>query len=140
MAQGGGRFCKYLIDRWAGGARKGLHSLKSNGSMEVYSKYFDNEAVVRATCKDYEAGAKEDVDEQRSDQKAGRKINCPTMVIYSADYLGSRFDLEAVWKQWISHTSLLQVEGISDAGHFVAEEAPEITASCFSQFLESVGK
>lgn len=140
MAQGGGNFCQYLIKRWAGSSPKCLESLQSDDSMTVYGKYFDHESVVRATCKDYEAGAKEDVDEQKYDQENNRKIPCKTLVIYSADYLGSRFDLKEVWNDWMNSPSLLHVEGISNAGHFIAEETPGITARCIGQFLEDFHK
>lgn len=138
QAFGGGKYCKYLIERWAGSSSSGLDSLKRDDSMDVYMKYFEKESVVRASCQEYGAGAKEDVQEQEKDQEMGKRIKCKTMVLYSRDYLGSRFDIRKIWEKWVDESSELQVEGVERVGHFLAEEEPEFTTGHILKFLEKL--
>jgi len=48
-----------------------------------------------------------DFTEQVKDQKEGRKLKVPTLVIYAKDYIGSRFDFWDVWKEWVEDEKLL---------------------------------
>ncbi len=80
-------------------------------------------ATVRAMLEDYRAGLTVDRADEEADRSAGRRVTCPTMVLWS-----SRDDLEdlhgdplAVWAGW---TTDLRGGGPLDSGHHVAEEAP----------------
>ncbi|KAI9733855.1 MAG: hypothetical protein M1818_007122 [Claussenomyces sp. TS43310] len=134
-AQGGDKFCRSLIDRWAGKTPEGLRSLKENGALKVYGDFFAQASVIRASCQDYRAGAEEDVEEQKLDQNSrDARIGCPTLVIYSSEYLGSHYDVEKVWSTWVRDTAKLRVAGIKGSGHFIAEEAPVPTAALINDF------
>jgi len=110
--------------------------MASNNALEIYCNYFDNPEVVRASCEDYKAGANEDVNEQKTDQAEGKKIRGDTMVIYSKDYLGSRFDMQSVWENWVASEANLIVEGIGGGiGHFVCEESPIEVAAMMEKFF-----
>lgn len=94
---------------------------------------------MRASCDDYRAGAQEDVDEQKKDQASGNKIRGETMVVYSKDYLGSRFDIRKEWEEWMAPGAGLSVEGIGGGiGHFLCEEAPVETSVLIEKFLISL--
>lgn len=86
--------------------------------------------VIRGSCDDYRAGAGIDVDIDRADRDAGRRIACPTLALWGERSLGRGTPLE-VWERWCD-----DVRGQAlPCGHFVAEEAPEATADALRAFL-----
>lgn len=136
-AQGGDIFIEKLLSRWTGASEAGASKLRENNAFQVYAKSFKYESVVEASCDDYRAGAEEDINLQADDQKADRKINVDVLVLYSADYLGRRYDIKEVWKEWVG-SGKLEVKGFGDGiGHFIAEETPVQTAAAVTNFYES---
>ncbi|KIV90854.1 hypothetical protein PV10_05460 [Exophiala mesophila] len=136
-SRGGGLWCSELIHRWAGSNEKRRARLLNPEDLEVYCHHFNKEAVVRASCEDYRAGALEDDDLQRQDQKVGNKIRIPTLVVYSEAYLGAAYDVEATWKAWCDESTTLETKPIGDgAGHFLPEEAPEETAAIVNTWIK----
>jgi haloacetate dehalogenase len=90
--------------------------------------------TVRAMLEDYRAGLGIDRAADEADRAAGRRIPCPTLVLWS-----SRDDLEdlfgdplAVWADW---TSDPRGGGPIDSGHHMAEDAPEELAAELGRFL-----
>jgi pimeloyl-ACP methyl ester carboxylesterase len=137
MAQGGDVFIRTCLERWLGKGREARTNFEKDDAIAVYAEFFKKESVIRATCDDYRAGGKEDIEEQLSDQKEGRKIDGNVLSVYSAEYLGRRYDLKKVWSEWISGKGSLEVLGIGGGvGHFVAEEAPGGTASAIISFYD----
>jgi hypothetical protein len=135
MAQGGDVFMRTCISRWVGKSSVKRAKLEEHDAMEVYGQFFKLESVVRASCDDYRAGGQEDVDEQVQDQKEGRKIDGDLLVIGSSEYLERRYDLKAVWSEWVSGKGSLEVLGFGiGCGHFIAEEAPVETANALLSF------
>jgi len=136
-SQGGDAWCRMMIERWAGKNPSSLKSLQSHEAVEIYSYYMAQDSVIRASCEDYRAGAVEDIQLQEQDQACGRKLSVDTMVLYSTDYLGSRYDVEDVWNQWSGGPFRVCVQGIGEGvGHFIAEERPEETASAITSFWQ----
>jgi haloacetate dehalogenase len=94
---------------------------------------------IHAFCEDYRAGATVDVAADEADLAAGRKISCPTLLLWSEFYLirgedpDSKMPLE-VWRRSFAP----QVTGaVVKSGHFVAEENPEETLAALEDFLGS---
>ncbi len=86
--------------------------------------------VVRATCDDYRAGATIDVEIDRADRDAGRRITCPMLALWG-DPSGKRPSLLDVWRRWA-----VDVRGHGlPCGHFLAEEAPDHTLAALDGFL-----
>ncbi len=89
---------------------------------------------VHAMCEDYRAGATLDVEADRADEAAGRRIACPTLVLASTAYLvkpGAPAPID-VWRGGLAPGA----EGIEiDSGHFMAEENPRATADALMGFL-----
>jgi pimeloyl-ACP methyl ester carboxylesterase len=136
-AQGGDVWCCAMIERWSGKDHSGLKSLQAHGAVKIYSQYMAQDSVIRASCEDYRAGAEEDIQLQKQDQASGRKLLIDTLVLYSTDYLGSRYDVENVWHQWSERPSTVFVQGFGGGvGHFIAEEGPEETASAIDSFWQ----
>ncbi len=134
LAQGGDVWTRTCLERWVGKGETGLMKFKENHAMDIYCGFFTNESVVKATCDDYRAGAEEDAELQEWDQKSGAKLDVNVLAVYSADYLGKRYDVRKVWEEWMGDGKL-DVLGIGDrCGHFIAEEAPEKTAEAIAEF------
>lgn len=130
-AYGASTFCTEMIQSWAGKNSTGLSALKSDDSLAVYGGFFENEEVVRASCEDYKHGASTDLEAQEEDQKAGRKIEKPLLLIYGKDFIGKRYDFGTVWNEWVKEGVEIQHHGLGDGiGHFGAEEAPEVSSCC----------
>jgi haloacetate dehalogenase len=91
-------------------------------------------ATVRAMIEDYRAGLGVDRRAEEADRAAGRRLGCPTLVLWS-----SRDDLEElhgdprpIWAAW---TDDLRGGGPIDSGHHMAEDAPEELAAELARFL-----
>jgi len=137
MAQGGGKFARDCMYRWAGKSSRILGKLEADNAVEVQSAFFENKSVVEASCDDYRAGAEEDVEQLNNAQRENRKVDKDLVVLYSEGYLGSRYDVKDVWEEWVSGKGSLEVVGIKgDAGHFIAEEAPEQVAEAIAKFYQ----
>ncbi|WP_299530753.1 alpha/beta hydrolase [uncultured Streptomyces sp.] len=92
-----------------------------------------NPDVVRAMLEDYRAGLTVDRRHEEEDRAAGNRVWCPALVLWSL-----RDDLEQlhgdpveIWRQWAPD---VRGHGI-DAGHHVAEEAPEPLAAALADFF-----
>lgn len=133
---GGDKWAKMCIDRWRGKNDASLEKIQANGAIEKYAQFFKTGYVIHASCDDYRSGSDEDVRLQEKDQNAkkARKIEIDTLVLYSADYLGKRYDVKKVWEEWMGKGEL-EVEQIGDGcGHFIAEEKPVETAAAILKF------
>lgn len=89
--------------------------------------------VVRAMLEDYRAGLTIDRRHEEADRSAGRRLRCPTLVLWSL-----RDDLEelhgdpvAIWRSWATD---VRGHGI-DSGHHMAEQAPDALAEALAGFF-----
>jgi haloacetate dehalogenase len=100
-------------------------------ALEHYRALLRDPARVHAVCEDYRAGAGIDRALDDADMAAGRRIACPTLVLYASHYLaGSPLD---IWRAWCT-----EVAGAAIAsGHFLAEENPDETLAALVPFLDT---
>lgn len=98
-----------------------------------YQRAIHDPATVHAMIEDYRAGLAIDQDHDRADRDAGRRIQCPTLVLWSEDDDLTQLygDVLAVWNPW---TTDLSGHGLP-CGHHMAEEAPEALAEALIPFL-----
>jgi haloacetate dehalogenase len=105
-------------------------------SAEAYTAYLDaarDPEVVRGWCEDYRAAATIDLEHDRADRAAGRRIACPLFVLWGAG--------NEVWKGfedalvvWRRHADDVRGRAL-DCGHHLPEEAPDETAELLAGFL-----
>ena len=90
--------------------------------------------TVRAMLEDYRAGLGVDRAADEADRAAGRRIGCPTLVLWSSrDDLEELFgDPRAIWADWATD---LRGGSPIDSGHHMAEDAPEELAAELGRFL-----
>lgn len=103
---------------------------------EAYADYaaaVTDPATVHGMLEDYRAGLAIDHIHDRADREAGRRIACPTLVLWSRrDDLEDLYgDVLGVWRAWADD---LRGHGI-DCGHHMAEEAPEELAAALGNFF-----
>nr|POF13937.1 fluoroacetate dehalogenase [Quercus suber] len=125
-AMGGAAFTKLNLERARGQNEGGCARFRADAAVEHYAAQFADAECIKGSCADYAAGAGEDVQEQKRDQEAGRKLRTPTLVIYSAGNLGRMHDVESVWPKWTAEGMELRMVGIGYGyGHYLPEECPE---------------
>lgn len=101
-------------------------------AMAEYIRCYQNPSMIRATCEDYRAGLTVDINIDRADRGAGRKIICPVLSIWGGKR-GKGFNPPDVWRRWAD-----DVQGVAlDCGHFVMEEAPVETAQALLKFFQA---
>ena len=101
-------------------------------ALAEYRKSFSRPGGIHGPCEDYRAGATLDPAHDREDRDAGRRIGCPTLVLWGTDGTpASGGDPLEIWRGWTS-----EVEGEAiESGHFLAEEAPDETLRALQRFL-----
>ena len=89
--------------------------------------------TIRGSCEDYRACATCDFEMDKADHAAGRKIDCPLLVIWGArSHTGAvHGDVLGIWRDFASKAS----GGPIDCGHYVPEEAPQETLDWFLRFF-----
>lgn len=98
-----------------------------------YRAFIRDPDVIRGICEDYRAAATIDLEDDRAARAAGRKIQCPLLVLWGASgIIGKLYDPLSIWGAYSDGP----VTGASvPAGHYVAEEAPEAVLSQLKTFL-----
>ncbi|GGQ25661.1 alpha/beta hydrolase [Streptosporangium pseudovulgare] len=100
---------------------------------EDYRRAIHDPATVHAMCEDYRAGLGVDRAADDADRRAGRRITCPVLFLWSErdDMEDLYGDPSAIWRGWAD-----DVRGASiDSGHHMAEEAPAELAAELRRFL-----
>lgn len=120
-----------LMTRWAGDGSLGAFDPRA---LAAYRQNWNEPNRIHAFCEDYRAGRTTDRAQDEADLAAGRRIACPSVLLWSAKYLG-RGGAESPLATW-RRTFAPDMDGQEVAsGHFVAEEAPAETLSALRRFL-----
>jgi haloacetate dehalogenase len=107
---------------------------------EAYADYrraIHDPATVLAMMEDYRAGLGLDRGHDDEDRRAGRRVACPTLVLWAAgDDLPDLYgDVLGVWRSWAA-----DLRGRPfPSGHHMAEEAPDALAAELLAFLAGTG-
>lgn len=97
-----------------------------------YLRCFRTPEGIAASTADYQSAATIDLEHDRADREAGRRVRQPLFALWgSSSYVGQHFDVPAVWAQFADRVSGTAIH----ADHYLAEEAPEETASALLGFL-----
>jgi haloacetate dehalogenase len=102
-------------------------------AFDDFRRAIHNPETVHAMVEDYRAGLGIDRANDEADRAAGRKIACPTLLIWALqddldDLYGNPLAVWAPWADDLQGTSI-------DCGHHQAEEAPEELAAQLLDFL-----
>ncbi len=106
----------------------------SDATIAEYLRSVGTPEGVHATCEDYRAGATIDLANDRADVSAGRKITCPTLILWGArSVVGKLFRPLEKWRDLVASP---EGEAI-DCGHFIPEEQPDETLRALRALFQS---
>jgi len=97
-----------------------------------------NPARVQGICEEYHAAATIDVEHDRADKEASKRIECPMLHLWAeGGPLDTFYRKEGgslgIWRQWAPHAEGQAMKG----GHLFPEENPEDAAAIVSRFLNA---
>lgn len=88
-----------------------------------YERCIARPGTAAAVCADYRASAGIDLEHDRADRDAGRRVTQPLRVLWGANgVVGRCFEPLKLWRAAAENVSGRAV----DSGHYIAEEAPEV--------------
>ncbi|MDP5185429.1 alpha/beta hydrolase [Blastococcus sp. BMG 814] len=121
-------------DAWYGALRPGRAAEMGEENHADFLAAIRDPLTRSAMLEDYRAGLGVDRAAEEADRAAGRRITCPTLVLWSArdDLEELHGDPRAIWADW---TTDLRGGGPIDSGHHMAEEAPEELVGALVPFL-----
>jgi haloacetate dehalogenase len=106
--------------------------------LEEYVSTYRDPARVHGICEEYRAAATIDVEHDRADKEASKRIECPMLHLWAeggpldALYANDGGPL-GIWRQWAPHVQGQAMKG----GHFFPEENPDDTALLVKKFLSA---
>jgi haloacetate dehalogenase len=108
-------YVRHIIDQW-GGSRVIEHEV-----MAEYVRCMRRPNVLEAIAAEYRADEL-DLEHDRADRAAARRIRCPVLAVWARHGLTELFgDPLAIWKRWADDVR----GGSLDGGHFMMEESPD---------------
>jgi len=102
-------------------------------AMAEYVRCLSLPGAAHGLCEDYRAAAGIDLEHDRADRDAGRRLDMPLMVLWGRDGVIERcFDALGEWRRVAN-----DLRGMAlPCGHYVAEEAPEALLAAVLPFLQ----
>ncbi len=98
-----------------------------------YERCFARPGTAAAVCADYRAGAGIDLDHDRADRDAGRRVTQPLRVLWGAKgVVGRCFEPLTLWQAAAENVSGRAV----DSGHYIAEEVPDVVLAEAAEFFK----
>ncbi len=95
-----------------------------------YRRCWRDPAMIHGSCSDYRAAATIDLEHDAAD--LGRKVQCPTLVVWGAQgVMGRLFDVAAKWRERCADVHPRSIAG----GHFFIDQFPDETARTLIEFL-----
>jgi haloacetate dehalogenase len=112
---------EFYINKLMGLRHAGLSPFAPD-AMAAYVAAMRDPARVHAMCEDYRAAATIDLEHDRADREAGRKLELPLRVLWGEHGVVARcFDTLPLWEELASDVSGKAVA----CGHYIPEEVPE---------------
>jgi haloacetate dehalogenase len=121
---------RFLLRAKMGSGSAGLQAFAPEAWAE-YERCF-TEAMVHASCEDYRAAASIDLDHDRADREAGRRVRAPLLALWGANGVIEKcFKPMDEWRRVADH-----VRGRAlPAGHYLPEEVPELVCDELEAFF-----
>lgn len=105
------------------GQRRGGLSLFASEALAEYERCIALPGSAQAVCGDYRASAGIDLEHDRADVAAGRRLRQPLRVLWGEHgVVGNCFDVLALWRERADHVGGRALP----CGHYIAEEAASL--------------
>jgi len=121
---------RYYLARKMGDGSGGMARFAPE-AWEEYERRFTPE-VIHASCEDYRAAATIDLEHDRADRDAGRRIACPLLALWGAHGVIER--LFTPLADWRAVAGDVRGRALA-AGHYLPEEVPDLVAAEFESFF-----
>ena len=117
-----GRDAEFYLREVFGGLNKTSGAIAPD-VMNEYVREFANPEAIHSTCEDFRAAADLDLEMDKADDEAGKKIKCALHVLWGEkNAIGALWDVIATWREKCAAS----VTGRAfDCGHFLQEERPQ---------------
>ena len=111
-----------FLEATIGARSDGLNSFHPSAVSE-YERCLSLPGAATGICEDYRASAGPDLQQEKADRMANRKITVPTMVLWGEDgTIGQCFDVMKEWRKWAT-----SIQGHAlPCGHYIPEEQPDM--------------
>jgi haloacetate dehalogenase len=102
-------------------------------ALDEYTRCLSQPGAAHALCEDYRAAAGIDLEHDRADRDAGRKVRAPLLALWGRHGIIERcFEPLGEWRRVAA-----DVRGKAlDSGHYIAEEAPQALVAELEEFLK----
>ena len=118
-------YVRHIIEQWGGA------DAIEREAVDDYVRCMRKPEVLRAIGAEYRAD-QVDLEHDRADWAAGRRIVCPLLALWARGGLTERFgDPLAIWRNWGDRVS----GGALAGGHFLMEGSPHELTGLLRQFL-----
>src|SRR5690606_33080704 len=123
---------KAFIRRYMGSRHAGLEVF-DQAALAEYERCYAMPNNAMAVCSDYRASAGIDLEHDKADRSAGKRLTMPLHVLWGRHgAVGRCFDVLKLWRA----ASDSDVSGFAaDCGHYLAEEVPELVEGQIREFL-----
>jgi haloacetate dehalogenase len=103
-------------------------------AMAEYERCLSLPGSATAVCEDYRASATIDLEHDRGDRAAGRRVACPTRVLWGVHGVIARcFEPMTLWRAAADDVSGRAL----DCGHYIAEEQPAVLLDDMRTFFQT---
>jgi haloacetate dehalogenase len=126
----------WFIEKKLAKTKQGL-SFFGKEALAEYKRCFRNPATIHAICEDYRAGAGIDLVHDEADMKAGRRIECPVLLLWGATGGVGRNHNPGPTDIWKSYAANIVGAKALPCGHYLSEEAPEETYTELRAFFKA---
>jgi haloacetate dehalogenase len=106
-------------------------------ALEEYKRCFRNPATIHAICEDYRACAGIDFEMDTKDFEAGRRIACPSLILWGATGSVGRNSKPSAGEIWQRYATDIRGAKALPCGHYLSEEAPEETYAELRAFFKA---
>ena len=124
----------WFIEKKLAKTKQGL-SFFDKEALAEYKRCFRNPETIHAICEDYRACFGVDLDMDTKDFEAGRKIECPVLLLWGATGGVGRNSKPAPAEIWQRYASNIVGAHALPCGHYLSEEAPKETTAALREFF-----
>ena len=124
----------WFIERKLAKTKQGL-SFFDPDALAEYKRCFRNPETIHAICEDYRATFGVDLDTDTKDFDAGRRIECPVLLLWGATGGVGRNHNPGPAEIWKSYASNIVAAKAMPSGHYLSEEAPVETTAALREFF-----
>jgi haloacetate dehalogenase len=124
----------WFIEKKLAKTKQGL-SFFDKDALAEYKRCFRNPETIHAICEDYRAAAGIDLEHDEKDMVAGRKIECPVLLLWGATGGVGRNHNPGPAEIWKGYASNIVGAKAVPSGHYLMDEAPAETTAALLEFF-----